>query len=129
MERRFALILDDDVERHLHFRRIFERKRWPFPHVATTVFEAARRLSIYKYQYVFLDHDLGYTDSKATGMSLVQWIVNAVRTGKRRFSGTTFIVHSLNPVGAENMVQALMAVGLKVNRIPLMQLFDALLAA
>ena len=129
MNQRFALILDDDVERHLHFRKIFERKGWAYPHVATTVFEASRRLSTCKYQQVFLDHDLGYTDSKATGMSLVQWIVGQVQAGKRRFSGTTFIVHSMNPVGAQNMVRALTSVGLNVKRIPLVQLYDALRAA
>ena len=81
MERRFALIMDDDVERHLHFRRIFERKGWPLPHVATTVYEATRRLSTCKYQYVFLDHDLGYTDSKADGTTLVKWITGQVQSG------------------------------------------------
>ncbi len=64
----------------------------------------------YETTYVYLDHDLGgkeFVDSQNTntGMEVVRWII----TNKPKIS--LIIIHSLNPVAANNMLTDLKRAG------------------
>ena len=52
--------------------------------------------------YMSLDHDLG--DRKFTGMDFVRWLCDHIMENNIRVpEGFSYRIHSMNPVGAENM--------------------------
>jgi CheY-like chemotaxis protein len=69
--------------------------------VATTVDEAKAFLDIYKYDLMFLDHDLGgqiiVKSGKGTGYEVAKYIKNTAN------AEVPTILHSCNPAGAKNM--------------------------
>lgn len=79
--------------------------------------------AIHKYappypDLVLLDHDLGGKQFVAenefeTGSQFVRWLVETHPDNK-----STFLVHSYNPVGADNMVALLQKAMMDVVRIP-----------
>jgi DNA-binding response OmpR family regulator len=70
--------------------------------VSTTAKDAIEWLSTEKYDIVFLDHDLGggaYLESgPGTGYEVAQYIAS-----DSKYNEVPIIIHSWNPVGAENM--------------------------
>jgi CheY-like chemotaxis protein len=98
-------ILEDDETRQDKFKRKY------IGHDVTitdNVTEAKEFLSQSKHDLIFLDHDLGgetYVDSnnENTGYQLAKWIA----TQPKILSESTIIIHSLNPVGVQNMKFAL----------------------
>jgi hypothetical protein len=69
------------------------------------------------WDIVCLDHDLGgetfaNSEREDTGMEVVRWVKFHMPLVRR------FIVHSMNPGGAANMVDGLMRCGYVVNALP-----------
>ena len=96
------LILDDDKVRHIFFKRNFGHHQ--LTHVETAS-EAIKALTDDTFDAVFLDHDLGgetFVDSFGTtlntGYSVAKWISEHPEKAPKEI-----YIHSLNPVGAENM--------------------------
>lgn len=94
-----VFILEDDPNRMKIFRRNLIGH--PISH-ADNVHDAKKILSGKKFDYIFLDHDLGgktYVDSNDpnTGYQLAKWIASKSIPYQR------LIVHSLNTVGAQNI--------------------------
>lgn len=84
------LILDDEEGRHSLFRKKYNIHELTHAYTAD---EAIDYLSKHKYDIVFLDHDLG---TRATGIKVAKWMHSNKIDAQ-------VIIHSLNPVGAENM--------------------------
>jgi hypothetical protein len=72
--------------------------------LATTANEAIKLLKTGRVESISLDHDLGPPEA-GTGYDVAQWIEEAAYHGKlKRLSWN---IHSANPVGVNNMRQAL----------------------
>jgi hypothetical protein len=74
--------------------------------VARTSKEAIRLLAAGGVTYISFDHDLGGGD---TGMRVVDWIDERVAADPA-FEFPTWRVHSMNPVGRDNIRTAMLAV-------------------
>ena len=98
-------ILEDDNERILWFK-----KQWD-GHCELTIatcIDSAKRDYTGVYDGLFLDHDLGgrqMVDSNEsnTGYTFCKWIIENTETNKK----TPIVVHSMNLVGTEKMVEIL----------------------
>ena len=93
------LVLDDDHTRHKAFQQALIGKI--VEHV-TTAQEAIASLLNHPVEILFLDHDLGgktmVASGKGTGYEVAKWLAeHSERMPKR------VIVHSFNPVGAQNI--------------------------
>lgn len=76
-----------------------------------TTSQCIERLNQY-YDIVFLDHDLGDDPGVGSGMDVVKWVAENKPQVK------VFVVHSMNPVAAENMRSLLDNSGYAVYKIP-----------
>ena len=102
----WALILDDDKERHVAFRDRFNdlERKVVVDHVQTAQ-ECIAAMKKRKYTFVFLDHDLlgvpyQNMDEENTGSEVARWIsknLDSISETKQ------IIIHSFNEYGAENM--------------------------
>jgi CheY-like chemotaxis protein len=99
------LILDDDLGRHQYFAKNYAIHE--LVHV-TTAQEAIDQLKVNTFDVVFLDHDLGGMvmvesgGKEPTGYDVAKWLSeNPNRQPKRVF------VHSMNPVGSQNIKNVL----------------------
>lgn len=120
------LVLEDNPERIKRFR---DELRFTKAYVAVNARHAIGLLGDFRFDVVFLDHDLGgeenvESDSKNTGAEVCRWV--SMHPGN--CADTRFIIHSLNPVGAMEMERLLRDAGLKVVRIPFLTLDIAGLA-
>jgi len=105
-------IIEDDLERIKWFRKNFS-------HCDTTIVESVQEgINKFKppYSLIFLDHDLGgrqyvSSDDNNTGYEFLRYIL-----GYHDFSQTDWIIHSHNPVGAQNM-EVFLAKYVKINAI------------
>jgi len=93
------LILEDDPARHKIFKSNLIGTNTV---IVTTVDEALQQLTKESWDYLFLDHDLGGTQmtesGPGTGYEVAQWLsVNHENMPKN------VVVHSFNPVGAQNI--------------------------
>lgn len=50
---------------------------------------------------ISFDHDLG--DNKLTGMDFTKWLCNHIMDNDIAYNGMKYYVHSMNPVGAQNI--------------------------
>lgn len=114
------LFLDDDPNRHT----IFELRMKNQGHEVTYVFDAQaaiKELRAQPFELVLLDHDLGgeasqnrLCDDDEDGRFVVRWLV----ANSQLFKETTFVVHSLNFDGRQQMVAMLRNADLKVIDLP-----------
>ena len=101
------LVIDDDVARHEWFTARYEKHRIA---PATTVDEAKGIIEWDDYDVAFFDHDLGDGGSM---IELARWILE-----KGFLKHTKIIVHSMNSVGANNIVAELSYGGLDAIAFP-----------
>jgi hypothetical protein len=112
------LFLDDDPQRHLAFERA------SVGHVVTHVGNARDALCVLglgNLDLVYLDHDLGGEASQGLLLADAEdgrYVVRQLLGFAELFRRTLFVVHSLNPVGAAEMVAALREAGLAADRVP-----------
>lgn len=126
----YVLFLDDDRDRHAHFRACVTARRYRDQHVlhVYTAADAIDALRTYEGEITeaFLDHDLSEEDhwvapgapSKVpTGMAVVDYITTMRRPPPR------VTVHSLNHIAAIEMCARLATIRtIAVERIPFMLL-------
>ena len=97
------LILEDDIERVKQFSDNFIDAEMIF---TTTPAEAISYLQKEKFDYLFLDHDLGGTtyaeSNENSGYAVAKWLEE-----NPKYKPTYIILHSLNPQGVANMKAAL----------------------
>jgi len=97
------LILEDDIQRVKLFTQNFTNAELIFTQTSS---EAIEHLKNEKFDYIFLDHDLGGTafapSDENSGYEVAKWL-------EANPSTTTeyIIIHSLNPAGVAKMQQAL----------------------
>jgi len=94
-----VLVLDDDETRQRYFRQALIGMIVDHAYTAS---EAIQKLIDHSYDCVMLDHDLGgktmVVSGKGTGFEVAQWLRdNPHRMPKQ------IIIHSFNPVGAQNI--------------------------
>ena len=97
------LVLDDDNTRQRVFQQALIGK---ILEQAYTAEEAIQKLKDHPFDIVFLDHDLSgkvmVVSGKGTGFEVAKWLRdNPGRMPKQ------IIIHSFNPVGAQNMKDVL----------------------
>lgn len=116
-----VLVLEDWIDRLKKFREWYKAEH---DYVEATTADEARRLLAAgpRFDVMFLDHDLAEEhyegkgmDGEDTGFAVCRYITDSMPIAERP---RTFIVHSLNPVGAERMVKHLSTAGLNVYRVP-----------
>ena len=102
-------ILDDQKIRHELFEIRYKDHDIVSAYTAT---EAITALEESDFDYIFLDHDLGlqvYTVSNEnSGYEVAKWISENYKNVNVRI-----IIHSFNPVGANNMLHVLFDAGFK----------------
>jgi len=116
------LFLDDDESRAEYFLRFYPDAVW-----VKTAEDCIEKLAAQGWSQVFLDHDLGgevYVDTNREdcGMEVIRWLVE---NKPERLNKTTFIIHTMNPVG-EVMVKMLHKIGFRVTYMPFAFLMDQL---
>lgn len=74
---------------------------------ARSFHEAIFKLELFDFEEISLDHDLGsfYGNKELTGMDIVWWLV--ARKHQGLYVPPVIHVHSANPVGHSNMVDAI----------------------
>jgi hypothetical protein len=110
------LVLEDSYERIDEFKKRFNELQWRnhvdvYVDFCETVIDACKRLSMIKYDLIFLDHDLGgevYVDSNNdnTGAEVARFLSNPDYDNKRN-EYTPIIIHSLNTTAAIHMHELL----------------------
>ncbi len=109
------LILDDDGRRHRKFATKYGSE--DLTHVYTS-HDAIRVLEKHDFDYVFLDHDLKgrimEPSGPGTGYEVAEWISN----NTERQPSKLVIVHSLNHIGSDKMVNVLNRAGIKSMQVP-----------
>ena len=93
------LILEDDLIRMKVFNRMFHKHM--ITHACNSD-EAIKHLDKEKFDYIFLDHDLGgriFVNSNEydTGYRVAKYIPQSIN------KDTDVVIHSWNPAGAKNM--------------------------
>ena len=101
MKKKYALIVEDDPQRIAWFRAQLEGRLFD---VADLAEKGIYLLKKTQYKMIFLDHDLG---TKMSGFD----VAKKIHTTSNKNS--TVIVHSMNPIGAENMVKFMKSNGVK----------------
>lgn len=96
-------VLEDMMERMSTFKKIAIDIKMELIH-CSTVEHAKNIYLISNPSVVFLDHDLGQeifvnSNEENTGYQFAKWMVKNDKDYKQR----TIIIHSANPVGAENI--------------------------
>ena len=109
-----VLFLDDDDVRRRRFRSAV-----PCASIVedATACIAELATATEPWDFVFLDHDLGgevFCDSalENTGAAVARWIAD------NQPNISTVVVHSFNPIGAQNMLSVLSAAGYMAEYIP-----------
>ena len=106
-----VLILDDDEDRHVAFRKKYPTAE--LTHVYTSK-EAIKKLENESFDWVFLDHDLGgqmmVKSGDDTGYEVANWMSEHID----RLPTKGILLHSLNPVGRKNMMNVLRRVDIDV---------------
>lgn len=100
-------VLEDNLQRIEQFRDYFATYRL-MANYATSVQNAIRMFPRVNPDVVFLDHDLGgqvYVDSDEpnTGYQFVKWL----KENDPKWRARSYVVHSMNPVGVDNMIEEL----------------------
>ena len=102
------LILDDEAYRHV----VLNKKLAGNEIINTYTFDQAiAALSGFKFDVLFLDHDLEHVDSTHTGYDVCQFIKSKLPKDKHP---NQVVIHSMNPVGAHQMDQTLQGLGFAV---------------
>lgn len=110
----FILIVDDEQDRH----SLLERKlRDCDMQHAYSYEDAVHRIKAFagwrkRFDVIYLDHDLG---PGKTGLDVVDYLTHNLSEELRP---ERVVVHSLNPVGADNMMRALQRAGIQASREP-----------
>jgi len=96
------LVVEDDPNRIAWFKN----KISVGLDICTTAKDAVARVNSKKYDFIFLDHDLGGrvfvpSEDEETGYTVAKAIAESSN------KNTDVIVHSMNPVGAENICRVL----------------------
>ena len=95
------LFLDDDVDRYQHLCKY--KPSWiEIVHVST-VLEAQEWMMNREFDLLMLDHDLGANAPGGDGIELARWISRKTDDFKWN-PDCQIIIHSMNPIGAGNMV-------------------------
>ena len=94
-----VFVLEDDGERNNVFSKLFVNQELM---ISNNVDLSFKILSLIKFDYIFLDHDLGGKQlvnslEQNTGYNL------ATKIHLTKNTLTPIIIHSYNPVGARNM--------------------------
>lgn len=117
------LFLDDMKGRHRQFKEWFPSQDVDY---VFTYADCIKMLERTEYDSVFLDHDLSEQDilcdpqtaKGKTGSDVAEWIV----ANKQPQQIPMIVVHSLNPVGATNMVNILSSAGFEAVHVMFMLL-------
>jgi len=114
-------ILEDSIERIKRFKaRFFKADLF----IAESVNEAVKLFKEnYPFDVIFLDHDLGGEEmvesvNENTGYQFSKFISGY------DLKGVDIIVHSLNPQGADNIIQLLKGNDIRSRRVPFTALFS-----
>jgi hypothetical protein len=99
------LILEDNIERIEKFKLLFKNQE---VFIYDNVKDAFHICCFIDFDVMFLDHDLGgkiWVDSNEenTGYQFIKWIVN-----EKKNKNSLIYIHSMNPIGANNMLNYLL---------------------
>lgn len=107
------LVIEDDRERIEEFTTHLQDHYLEFELTAPGAIET---LQDCYFDYIFLDHDLDEENTGIYGEGID--VVNFIVANKDAYKNTVFILHTMNPVGAENMEKVLKQAGLEVIKLP-----------
>lgn len=93
------MILEDNAERQRAFvTRLIDADY----KIVSTVRETIYELNNHRWDYLFLDHDLGEGEGKGTGHDVALWLT--MHPDKQP---KNIVLHTMNPVGAANIKKLL----------------------
>lgn len=91
-------VLEDDKYRIDYFKQFFVGFDIDFTDIAS---QAIIDLKNQRYDFIFLDHDLGTEIENNNGEFVCRNLIHSVN------KSTQIIIHSMNPVGAQNMFNSM----------------------
>jgi len=113
-----VLVVEDDETRCAWFQQVFSRCHLD---MTCDVAEAIKWLREREYSIVFLDHDLAKehyqsaeADDERTGYAVALWLANNPNCQHK----AQIVIHSLNYVGAERMLERLLDAGRLAEHVP-----------
>ena len=104
------LILEDDKNRIDFFKKHFNRHELIF---VDSCRSALNNLYNQKFDIVYVDHDIPSDNPNNNGYKLIKKVVESKLQKK-----ASFLIHSMNPVGANNMLKTLQHNGYDAHWIP-----------
>lgn len=109
------LFLDDERARHRHVQEATKGSDAQVTCVWDPE-EAIKEIERGEFDLIMLDHDLGASrkGKEVSGVHVCQRIVEL----HPRNAGALFVIHSLNPPGAANMVRCLSRAGFRASHVP-----------
>lgn len=118
--KKIALVLEDDENRIEEFKKRFNERSIIDVDFSDNYNDCISKLSINEYQLINMDHDLGHqvfvdSSEENTGAGVARWIL---KNKDKILGNPTFVVHSLNPVGSENIENIIKEAGFPVYRVP-----------
>ena len=99
------LILEDNQERIEKFKKLFKNQDL---YIAEDIQRVKEHCSYNEFSVIFLDHDLGNkmwvnSDEENTGYQFVKWMVDS-----NLQRNALIYIHSMNPIGANKMLNYLL---------------------
>jgi hypothetical protein len=118
------LVLDDDAYRHKAF---VENNPADTIDSVYTWQDAVTKASENKYDFICIDHDLGFDRNNGylTSLPFVRVLRQMIEEGKINYD-TKMIVHSSNPVGAQDILSYFSRAPVHAYKIPLAWAVDFL---
>jgi len=115
-----VLVIDDDQERHNGFNRILRGANVKHVYNYDQAIDALNKQT---FEVIYFDHDLadygdsptGYGERERTGADIALYLVRMLP--RDRYPKLA-VIHSLNPVGAQNIESALKPAGIRCIRQP-----------
>jgi hypothetical protein len=98
-------ILEDNLERQEKFKQLFKNQEL---YISDNVKDTTNICLVQDFSVMFLDHDLGgriWTDSSEenTGYQFVKWMAE-----NQKQKNALIYIHSMNPIGANRMLNLLL---------------------
>ena len=109
------LFMDDDKDRYLLLRMSLPVS--VTINYCTNVVDAQDALVNHSFDLIMLDHDLGIGSPGGDGIELCKFISRNLEDIKWK-PDTNVVIHSMNPVGASNMIAELAKSAIPVRYIP-----------
>ncbi len=110
------LIVEDETEIIEQFKINLDEHNLYFAQTAPEANNVLFDFQESPFDYIFLDHDLDINNTGKNGEGID--VANIIIRLSDFYNDTTVVIHSMNPVGADNMFKVIDRVKMRVIKLP-----------